>query len=262
MKQKIILVFLLNFTLAYSFGGDLPIHESFTLTTATLKQLIKDQPEEIQQKIMADPKRFLDLADYLLDQPEELMYLADKNHALSREQAPKETVRPSDYGIPSTRVDREVSALIIKPLKEMVDAAKRENLEIVFASGYRPYDYQETLYNRYVSKYGKDEADRFSARPGTSQHQLGTAVDFGTISEDYQLTDEGKWLAAHAGDFGFSLSYPQGMEDITGYMWECWHYRYITKEGVILQKDFFLNIQQYLMEFWHFHRNELLSARR
>ncbi|MBN2657817.1 MAG: M15 family metallopeptidase [Spirochaetales bacterium] len=253
---------LLGFTASGCFGGDAMIHSSFNLNLDQLTIMIGDQPDEIRENILASPERFLDLADFILGQPEELFYLADKNNFLTRDQGPEETVRPSDFGIPFTRREREVSSLIIEPLKELVYAAAQDNLEIVFASGYRDYDYQEMLYNRYVANYGQDEADRFSARPGTSQHQLGTAVDLGTIDDSYALTPEGKWLEAHAGDFGFSLSYPKGMEEVTGYMWECWHYRYITKEGIALQREFFLDVQQYMLEFWHTHKEELSAAQR
>ncbi|MBB6480792.1 M15 family metallopeptidase [Spirochaeta isovalerica] len=260
--MKIFFFLLLSLTASGCFGGDSMLHPSFDMDKDQLAGLLSDQSEEIRNNILAAPGRFLELADSLLDQPEELFYLADKNHALTRDQGPAETVRPSDYGIPYTRKEREVSSLIIEPLKDLVSAAAKENLEIVFASGYRDYDYQEMLYNRYVSNYGQTEADRFSARPGTSQHQLGTAVDLGTIDDSYALTPEGKWLEAHAGDFGFSLSYPRDMEEVTGYMWECWHYRYITKEGIAMQREFFLDIQQYMMEFWHYHKEDLSAARR
>jgi len=211
---------------------------------------------------MANPYRFLHLADKMLQQPEELFYLTDKNHAITREQAPEEVVSPYDYGISVTRKNRTVSSLIIDQLKNLSDSAEEMGLNIVFASGYRPYDYQETIYNRYVNEMGQEEADRVSARPGTSQHQLGTAIDFGTITDEYALTPEGKWLAENAGKFGFSLSYPKGYEHVTGYKWECWHYRFITIEGVTMQREFFSDIQQFLIEFWHENKGELSRSRR
>ena len=91
-------------------------------------------------------------------------------------------------------------------------------------------------------------AERESARPGASQHQLGTAIDFGSITDAFAQTRAGKWLVAHAWEYGFSLSYPQGDEGITGYRYESWHYRFITKPGVLLQRRYFGNIQQYLLD--------------
>lgn len=255
-------IFLLTFFTISCFSKEKDIHPSFVLSETGLKEIIQDQDRDIQKKILENPKRFLTLADFMLNQPEELFYLADKNHAVSRDQAPENLVRPSNYGISYTRSEREVSSLIIDQLKNLYEAAAGENLDIVFASGYRSFDYQENLYNRYVEEMGQEEADRVSARPGTSQHQLGTAVDFGSITDEYALTAEGIWLEKNAGTFGFSLSYPRGYEEVTGYSWECWHYRYITVEGVRMQKEFFSDIQQYLMEFWHNHREELKEVRR
>jgi D-alanyl-D-alanine carboxypeptidase len=105
------------------------------------------------------------------------------------------------------------------------------------------------LYENYVSKYGQEETDRFSAGPGTSQHQLGTSIDFGSITPEFGDTEAGRWLYEHAWEYGFSLSYPEGYEDVTGYMFEIWHYRYITPTGTRLEREFFGGIQQYMTEF-------------
>jgi zinc D-Ala-D-Ala carboxypeptidase len=263
MKRFIITAVLLSiFSTSGCFSGEQLIHPSFNLTDSSLREITKDLNPEIRERINENSYRFLKLTDSLLNQPEELFFLADKNHAVTREQAPKELVSPYDYGISASVAERVVSSLIIEQLKNLSESAAKEGLDIIFASGYRPYDYQEKLYNRYVEQMGQAEADRISARPGTSQHQLGTAVDFGSISDEYALTDEGKWLADNAGEFGFSLSYPEGYEEITGYKWECWHYRFITIDGVEMQKEFFSDIQQYLIEFWHYHKEDLKESRR
>ena len=105
------------------------------------------------------------------------------------------------------------------------------------------------MYNRNVREMGQAAADRESARPGTSQHQLGTVIDFGSITDDFADTKAGKWLAENAASFGWSLSFPQGYEDVTGYRWECWHYRYIGKKAADFQKKWFSDVQQFMLEF-------------
>ena len=258
MRHYILLkIMLLTVSLSSCFSQDGNIHKSFNLNINGLDRIIIDQSDEIRNNIMDNPQRFLELADFMLSQPEELFYLADKKHAVTKDQAPGELVSPADYGISYTRADRQVSSLMIDSLVKLTQAAEELGLDIVFASGYRPFDYQEMIYNRYVDQMGQEEADRISARPGTSQHQLGTAVDFGSIDDSYALTEEGQWLKENAHIYGFSLSYPDGLEDVTGYKWECWHYRYITVEGMEMQNEFFSDIQQYLMEFWHYHQSEL-----
>ncbi|MDA3809709.1 MAG: M15 family metallopeptidase [Spirochaetaceae bacterium] len=260
MKRTLITCILLAYILTSCYSEEKNIHPSFNLNIKTLEEIIYDLNQEIQRKILDNPVRFLELSDFMLSQPEELFFLADKEHAITKEQAPEETVKPSDYGISYTVKDREVSSLIINQLKKMYDAAAKEGIELIFASGYRPFDYQEIIYNRYVKELGQEEADRISAKPGTSQHQLGTAVDFGSISDEYANTPEGIWLFENAGQFGFSLSYPDGLEDLTGYKWENWHYRYITPEGIKMQNEFFLQTQQYLMKFWDNHKEQLKNV--
>ena len=135
--------------------------------------------------------------------------------------------------------------------EKMAAAAKNEGFELVAFSGFRSYEYQQTLYDRYVSRDGKDAADRYSARPGYSEHQSGLAFDVGEKGkEDLWLTDAfgetaaGKWLVNNAHKYGFILRYPKGTEDITGYMYESWHFRYLEgdtatkvyKAGVTLEE--------------------------
>jgi D-alanyl-D-alanine carboxypeptidase len=144
---------------------------------------------------------------------------------------------------------------------EMVGAAKRSGITLVFSSGYRSFEYQKYVYAREVKTYGQEVADRESARPGASQHQLGTAIDFGSITDAFAQSRAGKWLAAHAEEYGFSLSYPLGYEGVTGYRYESWHYRFITKAGTLLQKRYFDDIQQYMLEFLNTNRT-VLEARR
>ena len=99
-------------------------------------------------------------------------------------------------------------------------------------SGFRSYETQTQLYQDYVNKDGKAEADRYSARPGYSEHQTGLAFDL--INTDGDLVTEEKaaqWLLDHAADYGFVVRYLKGKEKETGYMAEEWHLRYVGKEA-------------------------------
>ena len=99
-------------------------------------------------------------------------------------------------------------------------------------SGFRSYETQTQLYQDYVNKDGKAEADRYSARPGYSEHQTGLAFDL--IGTDGDLVTEEKaaqWLLEHAADYGFVVRYLKGKEKETGYMAEEWHLRYVGKEA-------------------------------
>lgn len=100
------------------------------------------------------------------------------------------------------------------------------------STAYRSYGFQQSLYQGYVSQYGTASADRRSARPGYSEHQTGLALDV-YDTPDHHLTSSfgdtaaGVWLAAHAYEYGFIVSYPEGYESVTGYVWEPWHLRYV-----------------------------------
>lgn len=127
--------------------------------------------------------------------------------------------------------------------EKMAKAAMGNGIELVAFSGFRSYEYQKTLYDRYVKRDGKEAADRYSARPGYSEHQTGLAFDIGEKGrEDLWLTNEfgeteaGQWLAQNAHKYGFILRYPKGKEEITGFMHESWHFRYL--EGDLATKVF------------------------
>ena len=109
----------------------------------------------------------------------------------------------------------------------LVSAASKAGLNMILRSGFRSYSHQQSLYNNYVARDGKAQADRYSARPGHSEHQTGMAIDVNSLEQTFANSREGKWLAVHAHEYGFIIRYPKGKESVTGYMYEPWHIRYI-----------------------------------
>ena len=179
----------------------------------------------------------------------ELLQLVDKTHSLAADYEPADLVSLNDYKLRVSRNDLRLRRVIMDAVLAMDQAARAEGITLVFSSAYRSYTYQSGLFTRYAGQYGEAQADRFSARPGHSQHQLGTAIDFGSIDDTFAETEAGKWMADNAWRFGFSLSYPQGMEERTGYIWESWHFRYLTVAGARIEREYFGGIQQYFLEF-------------
>lgn len=104
-------------------------------------------------------------------------------------------------------------------------------LKMWVCSGFRSYNVQKNLYNSYVRRDGAAKADTYSARPGYSEHQTGLAFDINYADSRFNGTEQAKWLAANAHKYGFILRYPEGKEQITGYMYEPWHYRYVGVEN-------------------------------
>ena len=113
---------------------------------------------------------------------------------------------------------------------KMQAASKLENLNIYLSSGFRSYSTQDRIYNNYVARDGKEAADTYSARPGYSEHQSGLAFDVNQINDTFNDSAEAKWLANNCYKYGFILRYPKGKEDITGYKYESWHFRYVGEE--------------------------------
>lgn len=137
---------------------------------------------------------------------------------------------------------------------KLVEAAAEEGLKIVMTTAYRSYGFQKTLWNNYVANEGEAAASRFSARPGQSEHQSGLAVDVSSPSVDYALTDrfgktkEGIWIAENAHNFGFIIRFPEGKEDVTGYLYEPWHIRYVGEPIAVEIYTKSLTLEEYLMQ--------------
>lgn len=169
-----------------------------------------------------------------------LLELVDKQHKLPDGYVPPNLIAVTgNYVAPGYGASLQLPAL--DAVVAMLDAAQAAGYDIRVVSGYRSYEEQVETFDYWVSVLGYEEASRVSAMPGHSEHQLGLAVDLGTADLGWDLTEGfgdtpgGQWLAAHAYEYGYALSYPQGQEDITGYAYEPWHFRYI---GVDRAADF------------------------
>lgn len=140
------------------------------------------------------------------------------------------------YPLPSTFAPGE-SEEARAAYKKLEAAALLDGFNLTAFSTYRSFEYQTGLYQRYTERDGAEEADRYSARPGYSEHQTGLAFDIGEVNREQDWasarfgdTEAGKWIAANGHRFGFIMRYPEGKEAITGYMHESWHFRYVGLE--------------------------------
>lgn len=139
-----------------------------------------------------------------------------------------------------------------KEFERLCEDIKKENMEIRVISAYRSYQYQENLYNRYKEQDGTSKADTYSARPGFSEHQTGLVIDvdnWQTNFENFEETKEFEWMSKNAHKYGFILRYPKDKEDITGYQYESWHYRYVgTKIATYIYENK-LTLDEYYVRF-------------
>lgn len=192
---------------------------------------------------------------YIID-GEDLLAPVDKQHKLVNDFEPSNLVNLFDDK--SLLVQTENMMLrsdAAEYLSIMLQNLKKETGKVVLiASAYRPFNNQLRNYTESLRTIGQTETDKIIARPGFSEHQLGTAVDFQTFDSGYTFTNEfdnteaGKWLKENAHRYGFVQSYPQGKEEITGYSYEAWHYRYIGVENASQLKESGLTLKEWISQ--------------
>ena len=171
------------------------------------------------------------------------LILVNKFYHLKEDYMPSDLVSLSgQYNKGNNNKMRKEAALAFM---KMVDGAKIDNIIIYNLSSFRDYDYQVNLYNKYIVRDGKDLADKYSARPGYSEHQSGLCSDLNNISDSFEGTDEAIWLQNNAYKYGFILRFPKGKEDITGYKYEPWHYRYVGVEAAKIIHEDDITLEEY-----------------
>jgi D-alanyl-D-alanine carboxypeptidase len=213
------------------------------------------------EAVRHDPEGFKASLRAVLGSDSDLTVLVDKQVGIPAGYVPPDLVvlsrqRPA-LSVKTANPPLRVRVLMLPGLQAMSRAANQEGIRLDISSAYRSYQYQKELFARYVRELGESEAARQSARAGHSQHQLGLAIDFGSITPEFADTRAGRWLFAHAAEFGFSLSYPEGQEGTTGYMYEPWHYRYIGLAAAALQGRYFGGSQQAMLVFLDRNAGEL-----
>ena len=166
---------------------------------------------------------------------DDLLVLVNKQYRLDSGYYPSDLVDQGQTGIPDSG-GKQGRAIMITQLTHMYNDAQAAGINLSILSGFRSYDTQVVTYNYWVSYNGGDidYTDTISARPGHSQHQLGTAIDFGVYEDgylqmwqDFNDSRAANWLAQNAWKYGFALSFPYGAESTTGFAYEGWHFRFI-----------------------------------
>ena len=190
----------------------------------------------------------------ITEEDRSIVALVNKEYGLGEDYAPEDLVTvdvPTILENPEVNQLRKVAA---DALKEMFDQAEEAGIYLHARSGYRSYQTQVQLFQGYAEQHGEEAANRYSAKPGHSEHQTGLVMDVTSESVNYQLTEsfgeteEGKWLKEHAHEFGFIIRYPEGAEDITGYIYEPWHIRYLGVDMATKVYESGVTYEEYLEE--------------
>jgi len=168
--------------------------------------------------------------------PNAIDVLVNKNNWLSKEYIPNDLIQPKVNFLPDTNDEatflRKEAA---KALEKLFKKAKKEKNILFAVSGYRSFKRQREIFKGNLRKDG-ELANKYSARPGQSEHQTGLAIDVTcesinfSLDNEFENTKEYEWLCSNAYRFGFIIRYPKGKEEITGYNFEPWHLRYVGEK--------------------------------
>jgi serine/threonine protein kinase len=222
--------------------SDMIVSENEDLDPASGQDQDNPESTELPEPVDAELK--------VIDDGNYLIALVTKETTLKSSYAPTDLLRIPDYMNPARELWLREEAF--GQLEKLWQAAADDGVTLTIISAYRSYDYQQTLFQNYANRYGEEETNRFSERAGQSEHQLGTTVDFGGSLVDleaaYAITFEGLWLAAYAYKYGFVMSYPEGKEQITGYIFKPWHYRYIGIEAAAEWHESGLILKEFLQQ--------------
>ena len=185
------------------------------------------------------------------------LILVNKEHGLSEDYTPGDLADIIYYAKDRSSKGRYMRQEAANAFHSLSEDAALEGHEIVVTTAYRSYAFQSDLYYGYISSKGQEWADKYSAKPGTSEHQTGLAADCSSPSVGYQLTSsfgetqEGIWLAENCDKYGFIIRYPQGQEQITGYNYEPWHIRYVGEAAANIIKEKGWTFEEFSSFFGH-----------
>jgi zinc D-Ala-D-Ala carboxypeptidase len=152
----------------------------------------------------------------------------------------------------------KVRRTVIPDLRDMAAAARRAGSAIKVVSAYRSYSQQSSLYRQEIRRYGLKRGRESVARPGHSEHQLGTTIDFTSAGSgdpwaynDWARTKAGSWMKRNAWKFGWIMSYPDGKKAKVCYRYEPWHYRYVGRQIAADVRESGLTLREYLWKRFH-----------
>ncbi|MFQ5493053.1 MAG: M15 family metallopeptidase [Candidatus Dojkabacteria bacterium] len=183
--------------------------------------------------------------------PNALDAIIDKYHKVSGNYYPFRLVNAGLHGLPvyGSAYLRQVA---LDPLKKMIGDIQKAGIHVTISSGFRNFNSQQRAYDYWKSIVGAEKANDYAAYPGHSEHHLGTTVDLLTnenglaVGPSFDNTKLGTWLRKNAFKYGFTMSYPKGKKNITGYSHEGWHWRYIGPKHAAEIKKLKISPTEYL----------------
>ncbi len=189
-----------------------------------------------------------------VENPNDILVLVNKYNKLPEAYYPKDTIKlSSKYLVTDNK--NELRAVAGNALMSMIDAINKENMNLWMISGLRTKSYQNMLFTNSTKKNGIEHALIYSAKPRHSEHETGLAADISSVKgmlngfEDYK---EYTWLKENAYKYGFIERYPKGKENITGYAYESWHWRYVGVEVATIIKNEDITFEEYAVKYMNY----------
>ena len=252
MRLRRLITLLVVGALAIGAAGVYGLPRIFSDQVGQLPESIRNIADQVQAK----PVTIFNPPKYSIDEADSIWVVINKQRQISSlRYKPENLVFPA---FPSPKVQnpfdlelREEAALATVELAAAVRAASKGTL--ILNSGFRTYNTQKALYDITKETKGLAVAEKLSARPGHSEHQLGLAADFSAKGQGCVIlvcfgdTEAGRWLEENAHEYGFILRYPKGYRAITGFQYEPWHFRYVGVELATEMKTIGIKT---LEEFW------------
>jgi D-alanyl-D-alanine carboxypeptidase len=183
------------------------------------------------------------------------LVMLDRSYAVSPDDVPPDLVAASTAGLDGASGTMLVRGIVVPDLGDMRAAWQKGGLTVFVESAYRSYEDQAAAFDDWVARIGREAALVRAARPGHSEHQLGTAVDVTSPGWSGRFGDwavesvEGAWMAAHAWEYGFVMSYPPDAAADTCYGYEPWHYRWIGREAAAEHRRSGLSLRRFLERY-------------
>jgi len=246
-----------------------PVGAATTTAAAPMAPAVGGGPERLELRPMARPTqpslavryRVALVSDPCVDRDlpappasDVVLTVLDRSYGLPATHVPEDLVPSADAGLTGISGTKLVRSVMIDDLAAMRAAWESAGMVVVIDSGYRSHADQAVTFDSWVARIGYDQAVVRSARPGHSEHQLGTAIDVsspgwsGRFGDWAREAPEGAWMAEHAWEYGFVMSYPPGAQERTCFGYEPWHYRWIGREAAAEQRESGLVLRDFLAD--------------
>ncbi|WP_045524074.1 D-Ala-D-Ala carboxypeptidase VanY [Neobacillus niacini] len=233
----------------------------FTANDSSIKNQQSQQDEsQVNDQLSLESIFFNDIKEVdgknVIQNSTNVMALVNKEFYLPEDYIPEDLVRPDvEFSFGEEEIEKSLMRNeAAKALEKMFAAAAENGIELYAVSGYRSYSRQQSLFDAEIDRVGIEKAAQAVAIPGASEHQSGLAMDISSRSNKFYLneafanTTEGKWLKDNAHRFGFILRYPKEKIDITNYMYEPWHFRYVGVKAATIMYEHNWTLEEYFNE--------------